>query len=174
MELTLEAAAFWTLAAVIIVSALLVVTGKNIVHSILWLVVTFLGIAGVFIMLDAMFLAAVQVLVYAGAVCIMVVFGVMLTQRGSMEKSSLFNKRVIIAAPLAGLILAVAGFLAAVSKESVPLSGGTVPADTVSSIGEWMLTRYVVPFEAAAILLLVALIGAVFLAGEVNTDADGR
>lgn len=161
---------FWILSAVIIFSALMVVISRNIVHSILWLVVTFLGTAGIYLMLDALFLAAVQVLVYAGAVCIMVVFGVMLTRRGNIRHSNLFNSRLIIAAPLVGLILSAAAYLTAASTDNVPLSDGKVPADTVGSIGQWLLSSYVIPFETAAILLLVALIGAVFLAREVKTD----
>ncbi len=166
----METIAFWALAAVIVVSAMLVVVSRNIVHSILWLVLVFLGIAGVFLMLNAPFLAAIQVLVYAGAVSIMIVFGVMLTQRGDMKKTNPFNARVIISALIAGLTVIAAAVLTYLSESGMQMSNTGVPTDTVGNIGELMLTKYVVPFEAAAILLLVALIGAVFLAKEVKAD----
>ncbi|MTI79880.1 MAG: NADH-quinone oxidoreductase subunit J [Firmicutes bacterium] len=169
---SLSAAAFWLLALTILGAALLVVMSKNIVHSVLWLIVVFLGIAGVFLMLGAKFLAAIQILVYAGAVCIMVVFGVMLTQREDMSKSNIFNKRMLTAAPVVGLLLVVSGTLAFKSVDKAPVNGGSVPTNTVEAIGELLLSKYVVPFEVAAILLLVALIGAVFLSMEVKPDAD--
>lgn len=174
MEQVITAAAFWMLATVILGSALLIVLGKNIVHSVLWLVVTFLGTAGIFLMLDAPFLAAIQVLVYAGSVSIMIVFGVMLTQRGDMKTTNLFNKRTIIAAPIAVLFLAVAAILAYNSSTSVNIADGTVPADTVGGIGSVLFSKFIIPLEVAAVLLLVAMIGAVFLTKEVKADANNH
>jgi len=171
MDGILITAAFWLMAIVTLCSALLVITCKNLVHSVLWLIVTFLGVAGIFISLDAPFLAAIQVLVYAGAVCIMVIFGVMLTKRDDINKTNLFNNRLLIGAPVAGLLLMVAGLVVNRSKGVIPVVDGTVPRDTLGNIAELMLTRYVVPFETAAILLLVALIGAVFLSMEVKNRA---
>ncbi len=166
----MEQLAFWILAAVIVVCALLVIFSKNIVHSTLWLVIVFLGVAVVFLMLDAMYLAVIQVLIYAGAVSIMIIFAVMLTQRSNMKETNPFNYRIFIAAPLVGLIVVVAGLLAYLSAHGMLLSGTAVPTDTVAHIGELLLTKYVIPFEAAAILLLVALVGAVFLAKEVKAN----
>ncbi|MEG6616791.1 NADH-quinone oxidoreductase subunit J [Peptococcaceae bacterium 1198_IL3148] len=168
----LTAIAFWLLALVVLGTAVMVVMSKNMVHSVLWLTVVFIGQAGIFILLDAMFLAAIQILVYAGAVCIMVVFGVMFTQRDDIKKSNLFNKRLLAGGSVVGLLLVTASTLALKSNGVVPLAKGSVPEDTVAKIGELMLSKYVVPFEAVAILLLVALIGAVFLSMEVKTDAN--
>jgi NADH-quinone oxidoreductase subunit J len=170
----LTAIAFWLLALTILGTATMVVMSKNMVHSVLWLIVVFLGQAGIFILLNATFIAAVQILVYAGAVCIMVVFGVMFTMQDDIKKSNLFNKRLLIGAPVVGLLLVVSSFLAIKSGGSAPIAAGSVPEDTVGKIGELLLTNYVVPFEAAAILLLVALIGAVFLSLEVKTDANNN
>ncbi|WP_031515374.1 NADH-quinone oxidoreductase subunit J [Desulfofalx alkaliphila] len=172
MEGITTAIAFWMLAAVILGSALMVVVGKHIVHSVLCLVVTFLGTAGVFLILDAKFLAAIQVLVYAGSVSIMIVFGVMLTQRGDMKASNLFNKRTLITVPIALLTLVVAGLLAFKSSSKVAVAGGAVPADTVGGIGALLFSNYLIPFELAGVLVLVVMIGAVFLTKEVKANAD--
>ncbi|MDQ0287576.1 NADH-quinone oxidoreductase subunit J [Desulfofundulus luciae] len=162
-------AAFYLLAATILGSALLVVMLRNIVHSVLWLAVCFVAMAGLFLTLDADFLAAVQVLVYAGAVCIMVVFGIMLIQRGDMGSTNLFNSQTKAAAGVVALVLVVCGYLAATTPWVSPAVA--VPEKTVENIAEIMLSKYVIPFEVAAILLLVALVGAIFLAKEVKADA---
>lgn len=95
--------AFVLLSGLVLGSALLVVTLKNLVHSVLWLIVTFIGVAGIFLLLNADFVAMVQVLVYAGAVCIMIAFGVMLVQRQDMENSNPINYRYKIAATSKGI-----------------------------------------------------------------------
>lgn len=166
MEGIWTAVAFYLLAATIVVSALLVVMLKNIVHSVLWLAVCFVSMGGLFLTLDADFLAAVQVLVYAGAVCIMVVFGIMHIQRGNMGSTNLFNNQTKAAAGVVALVLVVCGYLVATTPWASPAVA--VPEKTVESIAEIMLTKYVIPFEVAAILLLVALVGAIFLAKEVK------
>lgn len=164
--------AFWLLSLVTIVSALLVVLRRNLVHSVLWLIVTFIGVAGIFLLLNADYLAVVQILVYAGAVCIMVVFGVMLTHRGDIKKSNPVNGLFKIAAPVAALLLIVIGALAAKAGNAWSVSNSQVPADTVQNIATLLFSKYMVPFEVAALLLLVALIGAVVLAKEVKASAN--
>ncbi|MBE3587467.1 MAG: NADH-quinone oxidoreductase subunit J [Thermoanaerobacteraceae bacterium] len=161
-------AAFYLLAATVLGSALLVVMLKNIVHSVLWLAVCFIAMAGLFLTLDADFLAAVQVLVYAGAVCIMVVFGIMLIQRGDMGSTNLFNSQTKVAAGVVALVIAASGYLSATTRWVGQVAA--VPEKTVESIAELLLSKYVIPFEVAAILLLVALVGAIFLAKEVKAD----
>lgn len=168
METILTTTIFYALAAVILGSAILVVTLKNLVHCVLWLAVCFIGIAGLFMMLNADFLAMVQILVYAGAVCIMVVFGVMLTQRRDMSTSNLFNGQFKVAGLVAFLTAVLCGFLGYQTAWTV--SATPVPPDTIGNIAELLLSKYVIPFEVAAILLLVALIGAILLAREVQTD----
>ncbi|RYD02734.1 hypothetical protein N752_23425 [Desulforamulus aquiferis] len=116
MENLYSLMAFILLSAIVLGSALLVVTLNNLVHSVLWLIVTFIGIAGVFLLLNADFVAAVQVLVYAGAVCIMVAFGVMLIQRTNMEESNPVNGRFKIAAPIVGALFILIGVFAAKAK----------------------------------------------------------
>ncbi|MCL6634938.1 MAG: NADH-quinone oxidoreductase subunit J [Peptococcaceae bacterium] len=168
MDSVFSIAIFYILAAVILGSAILVVTLKNLVHCVLWLAVSFIGIAGLFMMLNADFLAMVQILVYAGAVCIMVVFGIMLTQRKDMSVSNPFNAQFKVAGLVAFLTALLCSFLGAQAAWTV--SATPVPADTVGQIAELMLTKYVIPFEVAALLLLVALIGAIILAKEVQSN----
>ncbi len=160
--------AFYLLAATILGSALLVVMLRNIVHSVLWLAVCFVAMAGLFLTLDADFLAAVQVLVYAGAVCIMVVFGIMLIQRGDMGSTNLFNSQTKAAAGVVALVLVVCGYLSATTQWVG--TAVAVPEQTVENIADILLSKYVIPFEVAALLLLVALVGAIFLAKEVKAD----
>lgn len=167
-----KVAAFYLLAATVLGSALLVVCMRNIVHAVLFLAVCFIAMAGIFLTLDADFLAAVQVLVYAGAVCIMVVFGIMLIQREDMQYSNPFNHQIAIGAGLAALVVTWLGYYAA--KTSWGTTFVPVPADTVGNIANIMLNKYVIPFEVAAILLTVALVGAILLAREVKTDDADR
>lgn len=162
--------AFILLSGIVLGSALLVVTLKNLVHSVLWLIVTFIGAAGIFLMLDADFVAAVQVLVYAGAVCIMVVFGVMLVQRNEMGNSNPVNFRFRIAAPVVGALFIIIGLLTARSQWVT--SGTQVPAKTVQALAPILLADFVIPFEVAAILLTVALTGALVLVKEVRAHGN--
>lgn len=166
------AVAFHTLASVVVISALLVVFMRNIVHSVLWLAVCFIALAGVFLTLDADFIAMVQVMVYAGAVCIMVVFGIMLIRRGNMGESNQFNAQTVAGGGVAVLVTVLSGFLSfRIRYAGAPPA---VPENTVDHIATLLLSKYVIPFEVAALLLLVALIGAIFLAKEVKADADSE
>jgi len=157
---------FWLIAIITLGSALMMVMNKNIFHSALYMVVTFIGVAAVYLMLYADFMAAVQILVYAGAITIFIVFGIMLTQRGNMKETNLFSKHAALAAIVSLALIVINAFM--VVSTNWPVSTAEPPQETVGSIAELMLTKYVVPFEVAAILLLVALIGAVIIAKEVK------
>ena len=157
---------FWIIAAITLGSALMMVLNRNIFHSALFMVVTFLGVAATYVMLQADFLAAVQILVYAGAITIFMVFGIMLTVRGNMKQTNLFSKNAA-AAGLVSLIMIIINAYMAI-KTNWPISSAEPPTETVSQIAELMLTKYVIPFEVAAILLTVALLGAIVIAKEVK------
>ncbi|SMB95382.1 NADH dehydrogenase subunit J [Thermanaeromonas toyohensis ToBE] len=160
--------AFWVLSALIVASALAVVFLPNIVHSALYLVLSFIGVAGIYILLEAEFLAAVQVLVYVGAVSVLLIFGVMLTRRGNIRQSNLFNG-FGLAAGVVSLALCVLIMLA-LARTPASLPFGTWPKDTVGALAEAFLGSFVLPFEVAAILLLVGIIGAILVAREVKED----
>lgn len=154
------AAAFYALAGLTVASAAGVVFLKNIVHSAFLLALAFVGVAGIYLLLNADFLSAVQVLVYGGAVAILVAFGVMLVQRRDMKSS---NPEVA----WSGLGFAVAMITLVVSALATVLTKFPVQEGaefSVEGLSRELLTNYVVPFEAAAVLLLVAMLGAIILA----------
>ncbi|MCF8010702.1 MAG: NADH-quinone oxidoreductase subunit J [Clostridiales bacterium] len=164
--------AFYMLAAVILGSAVMIVAVRNIVHSVLFLAACFISMAGIYLLLDAVYLAIIQVLIYAGAVCIMIIFGIMLIRRADMKESNLFNKQTKLAAGVVAMTLAVYGILAGKTAWTDVTSNVPVPADSLDKIGGLLLSQYVIPFEVAALLLTVALIGAIMLAREVKADGD--
>lgn len=157
---------FWVIAVITLGSALMMVLNKNIFHSALFMVVTFLGVAATYVMLQADFMAAVQILVYGGAITIFIVFGIMLTVRGNMKQTNLFSKNVALAGLVSLAMIVINGIMVVSTKW--PVSNATPPSQTVNGIAELMLTKMVIPFEVAAILLLVALLGAVIIAKEVK------
>ncbi|BCV21051.1 NADH-quinone oxidoreductase subunit J family protein [Moorella sp. Hama-1] len=158
----ISALLFWLLAAITIAAALAVVLLKNIVHSALYLVLTFAGVAGLYILLQAEFLAAVQILVYAGAVAILIVFAVMLTRRGDIQASNLFNINYL-AAGVVSLALFIV-ILLATGRMTWTGTPGAAPASNVGAIADAFLGRFAIPLEVAAVLLLVAMVGAILLA----------
>jgi len=164
----LQVLVFWLLAFITLGSALSVVFLTNIVHSALSLIMTFLGVAGIYITLHADFLAAVQVLVYAGAVSILIVFGIMLITRGDgrMEETNLFGKYKYTAAIVVTAFFAVLSYF--LIKTPWYLEEGVLSEDTIGDIAELLLGQFVIPFELAAILLTVAMIGAIVIAREVK------
>lgn len=157
---------FWIIAAITLGSALMMVLKKNIFHSALFMVVTFLGVAATYVMLQADFLAAVQILVYAGAITIFVVFGIMFTVRGNMKQTNLFSKNAAVAGLVAIGLMFINAFM--VFNSNWPVSDAEAPSETVGTIADLMLSKFVIPFEVAAILLTVALIGAIVIAKEVK------
>ena len=152
---------FYVLAAVILGAAILAARSTNLVHSAFLMILSFLGIAGIYLTLNADFLAVVQVLIYVGAISILLVFGVMLTRRGNIQESNLFNRYKIAAAGVACALFAVIAASAVVTHWKV--SDAAPPQNTVEQIAGLLLNEYVVPFEAAGILLLVALIGSIII-----------
>jgi len=166
--LSTNALAFWVLAAITIAAALAVVLSKNIVHSALFLILAFVGTAGIYILLHAEFLAAVQVMVYAGAVAVLIVFAVMLTRRGDIRASNLYNSSYLGAGIVAlGLFIATSLML---GRMNWTAGGGSMAANNVEAIADAILGRFVIPFEVAAILLLVAIVGAIIVARGVKED----
>ncbi|MCP4631370.1 MAG: NADH-quinone oxidoreductase subunit J [candidate division Zixibacteria bacterium] len=158
----MESAVFYILAAVILVSGIFVVTLRNIFHSALMLVLCLFGVAGIYIMLHADFLAAVQVLIYVGAVTILMIFAVMITHQMTGKKMRQFNEQ-----PLpAGLIILSLAILLVISilRTGFEVMEQSEPQLTVATIGKAFMTDYVLPFEIVSVVLLVALIGAIVIA----------
>ena len=157
--------AFYLFAALTIGSALFAATAKRIVHSAFSLMATFFGVAGIYAILGSDFLAVTQVIVYVGGILVLIVFGVLLTDRVPEEFKVGKARNWLPAVLAAGLVfVALAG--AAMSAKWPQLVKGELPeaTTTVQAIGRSLLTDYLIPFEFASILLLVVLVGAARLA----------
>jgi NADH:ubiquinone oxidoreductase subunit 6 (subunit J) len=158
---------FLLVALVILVSALKVVTERNLIHAALWLVVTLFGIAVLFAMLNAGFLAVVQVMVYIGAIAILFIFAVMLTQRELVQKIAPLNPRWPVGALIALATFGALGWMLRV-WQGLPQQAAALPADadTLRLLGEALVSpqAFALPFEVASVLLVAALVGAVYIA----------
>jgi len=160
--------AFLIIGAATLVAAVLVVTAQKVMHSALWLIVALFGVAALFATLEAGFFAAIQVAVYIGAIAILIIFAVMLTRRSMEDSGSQINKNwpaalAVAALALVGLVYLLAQF-PGFQTESQPLAAG----ENIFGLGQALVAPdgYLVPFEVASILLIAALIGAIFVAGE--------
>jgi NADH-quinone oxidoreductase subunit J len=159
--------AFGAMAVLVVGGGLGVVFFRNIFYAATSMVFCFLGVAGMYFSLQADFLAVMQVLIYIGAVSIMIVFAIMLTRRGRMVDSNRFVKSfsqiavALAAATCIGIILIELGIYA-----PWQISGKAPVPDITRFLGEQMMSRFAIPFEIAAVLLLVALVGAVMIALE--------
>ena len=154
---------FTIIALVTIGAAVAAMSLRNLVHCALALAVTFAGLAAAYLQLDAQFVGLAQILVYVGAVAILVVFAILLTRGGEPAPGSVFSPSWIFGA---GVAVAVLGLLVWAINHSVFMRPEIPPAPqvTVRQIGEALMTRYVLPFEATGLLLTAALIGAVVIA----------
>ncbi len=154
--------AFGVLALVMAISAIRVVTAKNVVHAALYLVLVLAGVAGIFILLAAEFLAIVQVLVYIGAIVVLFLFGIMLTRAPIGNSSELDNDQRWV-----GLLVSV-GLFALLATILLDGFGDVKLQDQgvarTDAVGLAIFQTYVIPFEVISVLLLAALVGAVVIA----------
>ena len=161
-------AAFWILAVITVGSALMVVAVRNLIHAVVFLIVSFLGIAGLYITLSADFVAVTQVLIYAGAVSVLILFAIMLTPRAGRDNAETFLR--LPALLLAVLVGFTIGFVSLETDWSISDRGGF--QETASGIGEALLSKYVLPFEMASVLLLVAMVGAIVLVRPEGSEGE--
>jgi len=160
--MTLEVVTFWVLAILLVGSALAVVLSKNLFHSVLWLALALTGTAGVFLMLNAEYLAGIQILLYAGGVVTVVVFAIVVTERLVGQKLSHTSRRVGTGAVVAAVFLGL--MLDALARSPLPVLMAPMESDATTQIGRVLLTKYLLPFELLAVLLLVSLLAASYLA----------
>ena len=152
---------FWIVVGVTIISAVMVVQSKHLLYSAIALLFTFVGVAGLYIFLCADFIAAVQVVCYVGGILVLIVFGIMLTNKiTSVNISHTSVQRGIGATVVLG-ILAGIGFM--IINTQWYQVAATEPAQTTETIGRLLMMDYLLPFEVASLLLLGALIGATTL-----------
>ena len=156
-------------ALVIIFAAVMTVTARHMIHAALWFVLALLGVAVVYAMLEAGFFAVVQVLIYVGAIAILIIFAVMLTRRALEDQEKPFNRAslvtlLIVGIVFVGLILSIR-FWPLLQSTTVPLSPDQL---TVGTLGLALTDpqQFALPFEVTSILLLAAMIGAIYIAHE--------
>ena len=159
-----ETLAFVVLAALLIGSALAVVFLGKIVHAALSLVASFAAVAGLYILLNAEFLAAVQVLIYAGAVIVLLLFAIMLTQGSQTPQSNPGNRQSGFAALVALVLMGVMGWVFFQTPWQV--ANNPAPTNVTETLGKLLFTDYALAFELASVVLLVAMIGAIVIARE--------
>lgn len=158
---------FYVIAAVMVFSAIRVVTCKNVVHAAMYLVLVLAGVAAQYILLASEFLAATQVLVYIGAIVVVVLFGVMLTRAKLGEDVNLTNDYWYVGAFTAVIlfVLLATSLLDHYGDEPLDQANAeTQLANNTEQVADALFNAYVVPFQAVSVLLLVALVGAIALA----------
>jgi NADH-quinone oxidoreductase subunit J len=154
---------FYGFALIVILSAAVVVFSKNIVRAAFSLLFTFFGVAGLYVLLQADFLAVTQILVYVGGILVLMLFGVMLTNR---VVSVDIKTGTLQTLPASILIAIIAGVLCGIFwiTDWIIAPSGAPPSSTAPIIGKMLLTNYVLPFEIASVVLLVAMLGAAMIA----------
>lgn len=158
-----ENIAFIIFAIVIITGAVMMINFTKIVHMVISLAAVFIGLAGIYILLEAEFVAFVQVLIYAGAITILMVFGIMMTKHD--DQGEVEGDRPVHHAFLFLGVLAFFGILFFTIQRAVfPVQEFNPGADNTALIGERLFTEFVIPFELLSVLLTVAFIGAIILA----------
>ena len=169
-----QATMFYVLAALAVAAGVLVVSSRNPVHSVLFLIVAFFNAAGLFVLIGAEFLAMILVIVYVGAVAVLFLFVVMMLDIDFADLRSGFVRYLPIGALvglilLAELVLVIGSWVVAPGLPS-PAAAGGVPLTNTRALGDILYTRYLFAFQAAGLILLVAMIGAIVLTLRRRTD----
>jgi NADH-quinone oxidoreductase subunit J len=157
-----EFLAFMSLSLVAILGGFLLLNLSKVVHMVIALVFTFISIAGIYVLLSAEFVAVVQILIYSGAITIIMLFGIMLTKHNDVNEPKTSRLRKFL------LLIGVAGFALAVYfgiyTLDIPVQPVSLHENNTEQIGVALYSKYVIPFELTSVILLVALIGAIILA----------
>jgi len=160
---------FWILAALTVAGALAAVTLRNTVHCALAVTTAFAGLALLFLQLDAQFAGFAQILVYIGAVAILVVFAILLTRGSETSEHGVFSPTWLAGLCIAAAVFALLGWAVLRSVNAIPQQV-MAPAITVKDVGNALMTRYVLPLEIVALLLTAAMVGAVIVAMHEKGD----
>ena len=164
---------FWFLSVLALFSALMVITSKNPVYSVLWLILVFFAISGHYLLLNAQFLAIVNIIVYAGAIMVLFLFVIMLMNL-NRDSEPRKNKWLKLAGAVAGgcLLLVLVAALKDAETKSTIAEAGTGDIGLIQNLGKALFNDYVVPFEISSVLFLSAMVGAVVL-GKKEKDYAG-
>lgn len=167
MEGAGPAIAFWILSAVTLVAAGGVMVSRNLLHAVLFLILTFVGVAGFFVLLSADFIAMAQVIIYVGAIAVLVLFAILLTPRAGRDNGE--TKML-----LPGLLLSIclAAVFLFVIQDATWSERGTDPGLGAEALGTALLTTWILPFEIASVLLTAALVGSIMLARSPQEEAE--
>jgi NADH-quinone oxidoreductase subunit J len=161
----LNSVIFYFFALFAVVSAILTVTRRNVVHSAVFLIATLVATAGIYLQLQAEFLFAVQLILFASAIMMMFFFVIMLLDLDLALRLARFNRRRVVALALGVTLFAEIGFALFAPRASLPLSASAhMPAANTEALSTRLFSHYVLPLELTSILLLVAMVGAVLLA----------
>src|SRR5246127_3069000 len=155
--------AFWVVAAMTVAGGLAAILLKNLVHCALALTAAFAGLALLFLQLDAQFAGFAQILVYVGAVAILVVFAILLTRASELPTEGVFSKTWLVGLAIAAGVFAVLAWVVLQAGPWLP-NEAAAPQVNVNQIGQALMGRYVLPLEIVAVLLTAALLGAVIVA----------
>ena len=162
--MSVEQIIFILISAIAVGGAFGVVAARNLFHSALFLVLSFAGIAGLYVLLDTGFIAAIQVLIYIGAISILILFAVMLSQNLMARDERQTNRRWGIGAALAVAFTAALALL--LVRACSAMAAGNAPIVSIEQLGAALVGQFALPFELASALLLVAMVGAILLAKE--------
>ena len=156
---------FYFLAIAAILSAILVITQRNAVHSALALIVTLLSLAGLYLMLYAPFVAGVQIILYAGGIMVLFLFVIMLVSIEKASREEQFNHQWAVGLTATLVLAALFLYVFAKGKSIFPQRAAVLPESlNTQQVGLWLYGPYLLPFEVASLLLLVAIVGAVVMA----------
>jgi NADH-quinone oxidoreductase subunit J len=168
--MTGEMVAFYALAFMLVGASIMAVSVRNIFHAAIYLILALFAVAGLFILLHAEFLAAVQVLVYVGAVAVLVIFAVMLTTRLTDIRVRAQNEQVGVGIVVSGMLFVA--MIVAIWSTTWPQLDAPMATDNVRALGRLLMTRFVLPFEIVSVLLLAAMIGAIVIAAKEKRKED--
>jgi NADH-quinone oxidoreductase subunit J len=154
---------FWLLSALTVFSALVVITRKNPVYSVLWLIITFISISGHYILLNAQFLAVVNVIVYAGAIMVLFLFVIMLMNLNAdtEPKKNIWLQFVGVISGGCLMTVIIAALKGADTKSRIAETGGDI--GLIENLGKVLFSQYILPFEISSVLFLSAMVGAVVI-----------
>jgi NADH-quinone oxidoreductase subunit J len=157
---------FIILSGVALIGAVGSVTSRNLFHAAIFLVLSFIGVAGFYILLEAEFLAMVQLLVYVGAIAILIIFAVMLSRRMMSPETKARNEQWAWGLVAAVALFVILGYI--LLRVTWPVAQSSVPDDMMVELGKALVDpgQFLLVFEVASVLLLVALVGAVVIARE--------
>jgi NADH-quinone oxidoreductase subunit J len=165
---------FFLFAIVGLFSAIMVITRKNVMHAALFLLLTFACVGATYVLLRAELLAAVQVLVYAGAVTVLFLFAILLVNIPRVVRLRQWNRQTAVAVVIAGLtgLWLIIATTRTFGKLELPAGAADQPLGTPRAIGQLLFSDFMVPFEIASLILLAAMVGAIFLARETALEEE--